>query len=189
MSKPGTGTAPVQSLDDFEADSASLNEALCAGVGFVAPSRSQLERLLRRVDEMPLRFAPFFSRTAELFALNEAKVEALFSEFDKAATWHDSGAPGVKQFDVIAGKTLADTRGHFLRCAPGAHVPSHRHLGPESVLVLEGAYVDDQGTQRVAGQLHHMPAGTVHALRASDAGCTIAIMAQGVEFLGAKRPA
>jgi hypothetical protein len=186
MTKPLT---PAEAQAEFEQDTENLSLALSAGAGIVAPSGGHFERLMRAVESAPLRFAPFFSRTAALFSLPEARVEALFSEFDQQSAWRDSGIFGVEQLDVIAGKSLAETRGHFLRCAAGSRLPAHHHLGSESVLVLQGAYVDDQGTRHVAGEVHQMRAGTQHALTVAEDGCIIAVLVHGVEFLGARRPA
>jgi quercetin dioxygenase-like cupin family protein len=189
MSKSETGEASTQARDEFQLDSASIGEILCLGGGALAPSRVHLEQLMRAIDAAPLRFAPFFTRTAQIFALPEAEVETLFSGFDQAGNWRDSGAPGVEQLDVTPGERSSGLQRYLLRCAPDSQVPSHRHLGPESVLVLQGSYLDDQGNQKAAGQVHHMPVGSSHALRASNEGCVIAVAVSGVEFLTSRRPA
>lgn len=70
----------------------------------------------------------------------------------------------------------------LLRYAPGAHVPAHRHAGPEHVLVLAGAQEDERG-RYPAGALTTNAPGSVHRVSSPD-GCLVLIVWQRpVEFL------
>lgn len=71
------------------------------------------------------------------------------------------------------------------RVAPGRLFPRHRHLGVESVVVLEGGYVDPDGHFGV-GSFFEYPAGSEHGPRADDDGpCTVlARLERGVRFTG-----
>ena len=70
----------------------------------------------------------------------------------------------------------------LLRYAPGASVPRHRHTGLETILVLEGAQSDDNGTA-AAGSLIFNPEGTEHSVW-SETGCVVLIhWTRPVEFL------
>lgn len=62
----------------------------------------------------------------------------------------------------------------LLRYEPGASVPSHRHRGLETIIVLEGAQSDEHGTYR-AGDTVLNQAGSVHRVW-SDTGCTVLII-------------
>lgn len=61
----------------------------------------------------------------------------------------------------------------LLRYAPGAAVPRHRHVGQETILVLEGAQEDDAG-RYAAGSVVINPPGTAHAVRSPE-GCVVLI--------------
>lgn len=50
----------------------------------------------------------------------------------------------------------------LIRMAPGSGYPTHRHLGPEDVLILAGGYADDDGRIHSAGSFVRYPAGSVH---------------------------
>ena len=50
----------------------------------------------------------------------------------------------------------------LIRMDPGVGYERHRHVGPESVLVLQGGYRDDTGEVR-QGEFAHYAAGSVHA--------------------------
>lgn len=58
-----------------------------------------------------------------------------------------------------------------LRYDPGARVPLHEHVGPETILVLDGAQSDENGTY-VKGDLVINPVGSRHSVW-SDDGCVV----------------
>ena len=91
-----------------------------------------------------------------------------------------------------AGSTRTDLRRHDLSTpgqevlqarvdfAPGASFPAHRHRGDERVLLLEGGYVDDSGTEYGPGDLHEMPKGSSHGFRVlPDEPCVAAAVYRG----------
>lgn len=61
----------------------------------------------------------------------------------------------------------------FLRYAPGARVPMHRHTGLETILVLEGEQSDERGTYP-EGSFILNPEGSAHSVW-SDPGCVVLI--------------
>lgn len=70
----------------------------------------------------------------------------------------------------------------LLKYQAGASVPRHKHIGLETILVLEGDQVDDNGTA-LAGDLVINPAGTEHAVK-SETGCIVLIQwEKPVEFV------
>lgn len=72
----------------------------------------------------------------------------------------------------------------LLRYAPGAKVRAHKHVGLETILVLEGSQCDENGCYE-AGALVVNPVGTSHSVW-SETGCVILIhWERPVEFLGA----
>ncbi|MHC0052502.1 cupin domain-containing protein [Actibacterium sp. D379-3] len=77
----------------------------------------------------------------------------------------------------------ADPQMAVLRYAPGAAVPRHRHIGLETILVLDGVQSDDRGTY-VRGDLVLNPAGSEHRVW-SDTGCVVLLQwEKPVQFLG-----
>lgn len=59
----------------------------------------------------------------------------------------------------------------FLRYQPNAYVPGHVHMGYESVLVLQGEYIEN-GVKFPPGSLVVRAPGTSHSM-ASEKGCVI----------------
>jgi len=72
----------------------------------------------------------------------------------------------------------------LLRYAPGGRAPAHRHMGMETILVLEGAQCDERG-RYPAGSLAVNPEGSVHSVW-SEEGCVVLIQwDRPVAFLAA----
>lgn len=70
----------------------------------------------------------------------------------------------------------------LLKYQAGASVPRHKHIGLETILVLEGDQIDDNGTA-LTGDLVVNPAGTEHAVK-SKTGCVVLIQwEKPVEFI------
>jgi anti-sigma factor ChrR (cupin superfamily) len=140
------------------------------------------QRLQRSVSELPLRYAPFYSRLAGLWGVPEQRVEAELTRAADPRSWSKSPLRGLKTFMVNLGAERRDLRVRLLHLAPGAHFPRHQHLGSESVLVLEGSYTDSDGTHVSAGEQQHMPPGSAHSLRVDSAICVAAVTERGIEF-------
>lgn len=139
-------------------------------------------RLLEAVSHLPLRYAPFTARLAELWQLSESQVLNELTRAKNPRAWSRTPLRGVAIFNVERAER-SGVRAHLMRLQPGAHFPKHAHRGSESVLVLEGAYADTDGTEVHAGQIQTMPRGSEHELRIlGSSPCVAAISEQGIEF-------
>ena len=70
----------------------------------------------------------------------------------------------------------------LLRYQPGASVPSHRHIGLETIVVLEGVQSDERGDYPI-GSVILNPEGTEHSVW-STSGCVVLVQWQRpVQFL------
>ena len=86
---------------------------------------------------------------------------------------------GVEISPIVTGEPAVA----LLRYAPGAGVPRHRHMGLETILVLDGVQCDERGAYP-AGTLMLNPEGTEHSVW-SETGCVVLIQwAKPVEFVG-----
>jgi anti-sigma factor ChrR (cupin superfamily) len=97
-------------------------------------------------------------------------------------TWRE-GREGDRRAELFA-----DTRVGLrllLVHAPGSlAIPPHRHLGSESVLVLDGSLADQGLEVGRGGWLHHEE-GSCHAPRVAPSGCWCLIREEGpVRYLG-----
>ena len=69
-------------------------------------------------------------------------------------------------YDTPTGAAMA-----FVRFAPGAALPRHRHEGYEHILVLRGSQQDDDGEHHAGALLIHPP-GSSHRV-SSAGGCIV----------------
>jgi hypothetical protein len=123
------------------------------------------ERLEGTVSKAPYRYAPFFSRAAELFDLSEDAVMAELARLDDPKVWTFAGLPGIHHASVRGGPRVKSAETLFVRFKPGVHFPRHQHTGVERVLVLEGSYEDSHGVQHLPGELREWPSGTEHSFK------------------------
>jgi uncharacterized RmlC-like cupin family protein len=141
-----------------------------------------LARLLAAVDELPLRYAPFYGRLALLWDVGEEEVQATLAQARDARAFRATGLPGVRRLSAGGGAARAGVSRELLRLTPGARFPAHVHEGHEAVLVLEGSYRDG-GREFGPGDAQEMPPGSTHALQVSgDAICVAAVVSRGFAF-------
>jgi hypothetical protein len=137
--------------------------------GDVQWAEDAFNRLLLRLDgtvgKAPYRYAPFFSRAAELFDLSEDAVMAELARLDDPKVWTFAGLPGIHHVSVRGGPRVKSAETLFVRFKPGVHFPRHHHTGLERVLVLEGSYEDSHGVQHLPGELREWPSGTEHSFK------------------------
>lgn len=144
---------------------AAMELALIEGVEPVKPPAAALPGLLEkaRATDRMTHFAP---QLAELYDLSIEGALALIAQIRKNEGWHEGPNAGVRLLPVLAGPKARDAMAAIVFLDPDVEFPSHPHLGPEKVLVLEGAYLDSGGDEYWRGELHQSAAGTQHSFRA-----------------------
>lgn len=131
------------------------------------------------------RFAPFIDRVARFFDVTGERARGLVALLDDPLAWMPGPARGVELIHIDAGARFAAADAGFVRMAPGARFPRHRHIGQELGLILEGGFTDEDGSVLRAGELHSRAAGTTHDFVALPEGCLFAALVDGgIEFLG-----
>jgi quercetin dioxygenase-like cupin family protein len=152
-----------------------------------APPQLLRERLLSTVARPRLRFAPLFGALSELFDLGDSDLAGIFERAAAPETWAKTPIPGAELLHLIGGPRTAGSDNGLVRLAAGARFPMHRHLGAERVLVLDGAYRDEQsGKLYLPGDSHVMPPGSSHSYVAlSDRDLLFAVsVVAGVDVEG-----
>ncbi|WP_240655828.1 cupin domain-containing protein [Paraburkholderia phosphatilytica] len=64
---------------------------------------------------------------------------------------------------------------YWMRIDAGARSPSHRHESIELLMILEGIFTDDDGTDFVPGETVTYQAGTTHRSFSRD-GCVVLVV-------------
>lgn len=132
------------------------------------------ERLLSRVRAGG-RLTFFTDQVARLFDLSTDAAAELLQRAQRNEGWEEGPGPGVFVMPVNAGAKLPDSITALVRVEPGARFPWHPHLGPETVMVLEGGFRDSQGVEVWRGEVQQMPGNTEHDFVAFEGvGCVCA---------------
>lgn len=137
------------------------------------------------------RFEKFAARMASLYDVTVEKARELLALIERPASW-ETGAPGIGLVHFGGGPAYAAADCGFVRIAPGATFPQHRHLGEEVSVILSGSVRDDQGRVFRAGDELVQAQDSGHDLTAiGDEDCIFAARAMnGIEIAGAPvRPA
>ncbi len=145
--------------------------------------RLSFARLSAAVTELPLRYAPFFSRLSELWELPETHVVTELTRAKDPRSWHVTLVRGLKTFEVKRDAAPFAGNARLLHFAPGVRLPQHGHRGQERVLVLEGSYADASGFEVHAGESQTMTEHSLHELNIlGDVPCVAAVSEHGVDF-------
>lgn len=88
---------------------------------------------------------------------------------------------GVDIFPIYGDRTKGPSAA-FLRYAPGAEVPQHRHPKMEHIFVLQGSQADENGAYRAGSLLISSP-NTAHSVVSKEGCLVLAVWGDAVEFL------
>jgi mannose-6-phosphate isomerase-like protein (cupin superfamily) len=150
----------------------------------IEPSPAVRSRLLASVGGGA--FDRFAQRLGALFDVTVDKARELLGLIERPASW-ESQAPGIALVHFSGGPAYAAADCGFVRLAPGAIFPFHKHLGDESCVVLEGALYDGTNNRLIeAGDDYFQATGTEHALiNRGSVDCVFAARAMhGIEVAG-----
>ena len=158
--------------------------AVAATAPALQPSPGGRQRLLD--DLRPgARFDPYIDRLVQMLDLSREKVQELLASLDEPGTeWEPGPVGGTKLIHLPGGPRLAGAIVGFVWVDAGLEFPHHKHLGEESVLVLQGALRDEDGAVLEPGGVRVMAADTAHTFVALDGPPLIYVVTvfDGVEF-------
>jgi putative transcriptional regulator len=152
-------------IDDATGLTAAIERALLEGVEPVMPPAAAMTGLLAQVRATD-RMTHFAPQLAAHYDLTIEAADALIAQIREGSAWLEGPAAGVKLMPVQTGPRFSEALAAIVYLETGAEFPEHPHLGPEDVLVLEGAYRDSGGAEFWRGEMHSSVAGTQHSFRA-----------------------
>jgi putative transcriptional regulator len=165
----------------------ALREVVGAAGAQLAPVQPAPIARLRLLDSAraPGRYA-FADLVGRVFDLPREGAVGLLDAVDRAASWVAGPLPGVELFHFEAGPRLAGADTGLVRFAPGVRFPRHTHVGPETMIVLEGGYTDEDGTVYGPGAWTENAAGSSHAFVCdARAGCLAGVVVvDGIDIEG-----
>jgi putative transcriptional regulator len=128
------------------------------------PSPSLRERLLAS-RARPGKYGIFVDRIARLFAVPVETAEQLLTALEAPDAWKPFLVEGTAMIPVTAGEGLGDAIATFVKVQPGARFPDHVHRGQETMVVLDGGFVEPESKLEAwRGEETTRDDGTEHAL-------------------------
>ncbi len=138
-------------------------------LGEVQPEPTLRERLLAAAIPAD-RFARFASAVAQLLQVSVDKAKDILARVDDPSQFNVE-LPGVSFCWVEGGPALANAVRGFVRVQHGVVFPEHEHFGDETVLILQGSYVDSvTGEVFRPGDSARMSPGSSHGFRVPEGG-------------------
>jgi hypothetical protein len=159
------------------------DDELLAAVGWsiepVAPSPGLRARLLESIAKPTI-----LERLGTFFDLAREQAEALYASLADAATWEDGPIPGLQVAHVAAGPARAGAYTGLVKMTPGLRFPAHRHVGPESMLVVAGGLRINDGRAFHAGDTLDSETDSKHDFVViGDENCIAAVIqVGGIDF-------
>ena len=178
-------------LEEAIAEGATLEDGGWLGLAAVATTAPSALRA-RLVDTIGRthRFDDLEDVVAEMADLSIERTRELLLDVDRAHVWEPGITPEITLRHFEGGPKVRNAVTGLVRIAPGGTFPQHSHVGDERVLVLQGAFEDDDGHVYRAGEMAPQPAGSAHSFRAVGPLplVTVAIVEGGVIIGGVTIP-
>ena len=154
------------------------------------PVPQEARRVLDTDPDLPMRL---LACTHALIARDRAPLpppyrlpQATLDQLPAAERWNWRERRGGGRRAELVADDPGGVRLLLVYAPPNSALPPHRHLGSESILVLDGG-MDDQGRGLTRGDWIHYAEGSCHAPRMAATGCWCLIREEGkVRFLGPK---
>lgn len=152
----------------------------------LAPPANVKARLLASVGQG--RFETFAQRMTKLFDVSIDRAREFLGLIERPVSWEPQPVPGIALVHFEGGPAYAAADCGFIRLAPGAIFPPHKHLGEEVAILLVGSLRDPVNNRvLVAGDDYIQATGTEHYLiNEGTEDCIFAARAMnGIEVAGA----
>ncbi|HET9932044.1 MAG TPA: cupin domain-containing protein [Polyangiaceae bacterium] len=184
---------PPEALDDalgLASKEGELLSTLAEALPARAPGHALRARLLASAASPRLRWAPFFDKLGALFDLDEAALMQMAERAALEDQWQPGPLPSVSLFHLSGGPAIASADAGLVRVAAGFEFPTHRHLGEERTLILEGEVRESSGLLRRPGDALSMPADSSHSFEVVSSKPLLyaLVLFGGVEIGGIKFP-
>lgn len=144
------------------------------------PATSLRERLLASTTRAG-RYGIFVDRVARLFAIPHEKAAHLLGALESEEAWKPFLVPGTEMIPVDPGAERTGAIATFVRVAPGVRFPDHVHRGVETMVVLDGGFVEPASKiEAWRGEETVREDGTEHALLGlPGVPCIVAVLIHG----------
>lgn len=162
-----------------------LNNALSDAVAptQVTPPTSLRSQLLADISKIA-PYSLYHDKMAEILLGSKDALQSELAAMPHPKTWVDGPIPRCRLFPCVANAAPRDAIRTLVLMESGSHFPEHEHLGDETVLILQGSLLQDDGKVSRPGEILHMAKGTSHAFDVPEGLDLIylAVVDQGIQI-------
>ncbi len=149
----------------------------------LAPKSSMRRRLLEEVATIA-PFSLYHERMVQILAGTSDGLLKELRAMPHPDSWMDGPIPNCRLYPCSAAAGERDAIRTLVLMESGSRFPTHDHLGDETVLVLQGTMIGEEGEIYRPGEVLHMPKGTSHAFDVPEGLDLIylAVVEQGIQI-------
>jgi len=167
----------------------SAAEALEAMVDALGTEEVAPELSNKIMNALPAdRFARFADDISAALDIDLAQAHKLLNGIDDDKNWEDSLLEGMKLYHVEGGPMVEKAITGFARLPPGGQFPLHKHLGEETIIVIQGYFKDSVSDKTFGpGDTIKMPTDSEHGFEVLDSGTQLTyllVVQEGIEAHG-----
>jgi putative transcriptional regulator len=154
-------------IAELEADGLSA-DALAAPLTTLKPMKPPpaLRSQLLAATSSGVRLERFTDMVAKALDVTVQVARDLLAGVDVEANFEPSPLPMLRLYHVEGGPRVANAITGFGRMKGGAIFPMHRHLGEETVIIVQGRYRDESGDVHGPGEVIVKQPGSTHSFEA-----------------------
>jgi quercetin dioxygenase-like cupin family protein len=174
----------LETLVSDEPDALDVLAVVADGLIPVVPRTNLRSALMTTLPTS--RFERFTQQVGALLDIDHGQALTLLNGIDDVNSWEAGLMPGMALYHVEGGPAVERAITGFIRLESAQCFPPHTHLGDESVMVLQGYYVDDvSGREYGPGDIARLPAGSSHSfsvLAKSTGLLYLAVVQEGLQI-------
>jgi quercetin dioxygenase-like cupin family protein len=134
------------------------------------------------------RFTRFANEVADLLDIDMKQAQNLLDGVDDSSNWAAGPIDGMTIYHVEGGPKVSRAITGFTRIEANGEFPEHKHLGIESILILQG-YFKDTVSHEVhgPGDIVHMASQTSHGFKLLEDATQLTylvVVQEGLEIAG-----
>ena len=174
--------------DEFD-DAVGAKEGLEAIIDSLVPLNPPADLTKKVLGTLSQRrFERFADDVADLLDIDAEQAQKLLDGVDQDENWSAGPVEGMTLYHVEGGPKVDRAITGFTRIEAGGGFPEHKHLGKESILILQGYFKDTvTGVVHGPGEVVHMEPDTSHGFELLEGGTRLTylvVVQEGVELGG-----
>lgn len=132
------------------------------------------------------RFSRYVDKVAAVADVDASTAEEWLSNLEDEEVWDETALEEMHLFHIDGGPSVENAIVGFVRLQPRSGFPEHTHVGDETIVVLQGTIIDENGERHGPGSVVPRKPGTTHEIFAAPGHPAIylSVVQEGLEVFG-----